>query len=33
MHKMNRLLLKKIEDLYLIVIEKGKEVERMKKNN
>jgi hypothetical protein len=32
-HEMNRLLLKKIEELYLIVIEQGKEIERMKKNN
>jgi hypothetical protein len=30
-HEMNRLLLKKIEELYLIVIEQGKEIEKMKK--
>jgi len=30
-HEMNRLLLKKMEELYLIVIEQGKETERMKK--
>ena len=31
-HEMNRLLLKKIEELYLIVIEQGKEIEKMKKD-
>jgi hypothetical protein len=28
---MNRLLLKKIEELYLIVIEQGKEIDKLKK--
>jgi hypothetical protein len=30
-HEMNRLLLKKIEELYLIVIEQGKEIDELKK--
>jgi hypothetical protein len=30
-HEMNRLLLKKIEELYLIVIEQKKEIDKLKK--